>query len=254
MLLARQSLLPNQPGGGHKDVCASPTPGSLPLLDVSSPSTEIFLLSPTEAPIPPSHQSPLLQWVLLETGAGELSELQAGAAGSAKGTEQCHRTPEGSQTPANNKLLFIVYLQDRDGTLVPELQNQLTCPRPWDNSTGQGKTVNHPKMGSCVCSGFLTQALSSSVSVPVPALPAGMGDTSTMTTETFLQGEQGISHGDIPAMLWLVALQGISCGDMLGILWLLPFQPLQTSSHLTPQSDAPSLCLLSGGPAPKSSD
>lgn len=103
-------------------------------------------------------------------------------------------------------------------------------------------TLSHPEMDFCVCSGFLTQESPSSVSVPVPALPAGMGDTSTMT-ETFLQGEQGISHGDIPAMLWLVALQGISCGDMPGILWLLPFQPPQTS-QLTAQPDAPSLCLL----------
>lgn len=81
-----------------------------------------------------------------------------------------------------------------------------------------------------------------------------MGDTSTMTTETFLQGEQGISHGDITAVLWPVALQGISYGDMPGILWLLPFQPLQTSSHLTAQFDGPSLCLLGEGAVTKSSD
>lgn len=105
--------------------------------------------------------------------------------------------------------------------------------------------MSHSKMG-------FVFALASSLrncpplSVAVPALPAGMGDTFTMTTETFPQGEQSISLGDIPAMLWLVALQGISCGDMLGILWLLPFQPLQTSSHLTPQCGAPSLCLLWG--------
>lgn len=115
-------------------------------------------------------------------------------------------------------------------------------------------TLSHPKMDFCVCSGFLTQELPSSVSVPVPALPAGMGDNSTMMTETLLQGEQGISHGDIPARLWLVALQGISCGDMPGILWLLPFQPPQTSSHLTAQSAAPSLCLLWEGPGTNSSD
>lgn len=93
--------------------------------------------------------------------------------------------------------------------------------------------------------------------MPVPALPAGMGDTSTMTTETFLQEEQGISQGNIHAMLWLVALQGISCGDMPVILWLVPFphrQPLQTSSHLTPWFDAPSLCLLWEGPGTKSSN
>lgn len=196
--------------------------------------------------MPPLSRAPCScgRWVLLETGAGELHELQAGAAGSARGTGQCHKPSEGRQTPANNKFRHFQGPSDIDGNWLPEPQSQLPCPRPWDNNRGQGKTLSHPKMGFCVCSGFLTQELPSSVSVPVPALPAGMGDTSTMTTETFLQGEQGISHGDIPAMLCLVALQGISCGDMLGTLWLLPFQPLQTSSHLTPQSDALSLCLL----------
>lgn len=101
-----------------------------------------------------------------------------------------------------------------------------------DNSSGQGKTLPHSKMGFYVCSAFLTQQFSSSVPVPVPALPAGMGDTSTTVTDTFLQGEQGISHGDIPAVPWLVALQGISCGDMLGTLCLLPFQPLQSQPRL----------------------
>ena len=73
-------------------------------------------------------------------------------------------------------------LSDIDGTLLPELQSQLTCPGmpgTQNSNTAQGKTMAYPKVGLGVCSGFLVQELAS-LSVPVPAPPAGTGDTSTM--------------------------------------------------------------------------
>ena len=56
-------------------------------------------------------------------------------------------------------------------------------------------------------------------------------------TETSSQEQQGVSHGDMSGILWLVALPHR--------------QPLQTSCHLTPQLDASSLCLVWEGPGTK---
>lgn len=113
-----------------------------------------------------------------------LEKVQAGTASSAEGTRQCCRTPEGSWPPGSNKLLCLarglVTLMGPFSLSSRASEHAPGTPGTQNSNTGQGKIMAYTKVDLGVCSGFLIQELASSLSVPVPAPPAGTGDNSTM--------------------------------------------------------------------------